>query len=63
MDEKNISQKFISGNIDERKIYFIKIRNQNDLMSKKDKIVCTSLHYIEHFLRLLDVFKFLILLV
>ena len=28
MDEENISQKFKSGNIDERKIYFIKIRNQ-----------------------------------
>ena len=63
MDEENISQKFISRNIDERKIYFIKIRNQNDLMSKKDKIVCKSLNYIEHFLRLLDVFQFLILLV
>ena len=40
MDEKNISQEFITN-------YFIKEINQNELMSKKHKNVCAALNYIE----------------
>ena len=46
--EENISQEFRLENIDETRNYF-KI-NQNELMSKKHKMVCTTLNYIEHFL-------------
>ena len=37
-------------NVDETRNYFIEEINQNDLMSKKYKKVCTALHFIEHLL-------------
>ena len=39
-----MSQKFISKNIDETRTYFIEEINQNELMSRKDKKVCTTLN-------------------
>ena len=42
MAEETISQEFKLKNIDET--------NRNELMSKKQKKVCTTLNYIEHFL-------------
>ena len=63
MKEKNISQEF-------RLIKYRKNKKlipwKTELMSKKHKKVCVTLNYIEHFLillsTLLDVFRFLILL-
>ena len=48
MAEENISQEFRLKNIDETRNYLI--ANQNELMSKKHKKVCTNLNYIENFL-------------
>ena len=67
MVEENKSQEFrLKKKIDETRNYFIEEIEQNELMSKKHKIVCTSLNYIEHFLILalqfLDVFEFLLFL-
>ena len=39
-----MSQKFISKNIDETRTYFLEEINQNVLMSRKDKKVCTTLN-------------------
>ena len=50
MTEENISQEFRLKNIDETRNYLIEETNQNELMSKKHKRVCTTLDYIEHFL-------------
>ena len=50
MLEENIGQGFRLKNIEELKNYFIKEIDQNGLMSKKHKKVCTTLNYIEHFL-------------
>ena len=50
MAEENISQEFRFKNIDETRNYFLKEIEQNELMSKKQKMVCTTLNYIEHFL-------------
>ena len=50
MAEENISQKFRLKNIDERRNYLIEEINRNWLVSKKDKKICTTLNYIEHFL-------------
>ena len=50
MAEENISQKFRLKNIDETRNYFLKEIEQNELISKKQKRVCTTLNYIEHFL-------------
>ena len=36
--------------MDETKNYFVEQIDQNELMSKKQKKVCTTLKYIEHFL-------------
>ena len=36
--------------MDETRNYFLQEVKQNELMSKKDKKVCTTLNYIEHFL-------------
>ena len=63
MKEKNVSQEF-------RLIKYRKNKKlipwKNELMSKRHKKVCVTLNYIEHFLillsTLLDVFRFLILL-
>ena len=50
MAEQNIIQEFRLKNIGETRNYFIEEVNQNDLMSKKDKKVCTALNYIEYLL-------------
>ena len=49
MVEENISQEFRLKNIDETRNYFLKEIEQNELMNKKHKKVCTALNYIEHF--------------
>ena len=49
MAEENISQEFRLKSIDETRSYLTDI-NQNELMSKKHRKVCTTLNYIEHFL-------------
>ena len=45
-----MSQEFRLKNINERRNYFFEEIEQNDLMSRKHKKVCTTLSYIEHFL-------------
>ena len=50
MVEENITQEFRLKNIDETRNYFFEEIEQNELMSKKHKKVCTTLNYIEHFL-------------
>ena len=50
MAEENISQKFRLKNIDEIRNNLIEEINQNELMSKKHKKICTTLSYIEPFL-------------
>ena len=50
MFEENVSQKFRLKNINEIRDYLIEERNQNELMSKKQEKVCTTLIYTEHFL-------------
>ena len=49
MIEENISQKFRLKNIDEIRNYFFEEIEQNELMSRKHKKVCTILNYMEHF--------------
>ena len=56
MAEENISQEFRFKNIDETRNYFVKETEQNELMRKKYKKVCTILNYIEHFLILASTF-------
>ena len=50
MVEEKISQEFRLKNIDETRNYFPEEIEQNELMSRKYKKVCTTLNYIEHFL-------------
>ena len=50
MVEKNISQEFRFKNIDKTRNYFLKEIEQNELMSKNHKQVCTTLNYNKHFL-------------
>ena len=50
MAEENISQEFRLKNLNEPKNYLIEEINRNQLISKKHKMVCTTLNYIEHFL-------------
>ena len=50
MAEENISHEFRLKNKDETRNYLTKEINQNELMIKKHKKVCTTLNYIEHFL-------------
>ena len=58
-----MSQEFRVKNIDEVGNYLLEEIKQNALMSRKHKKVCTTLNYIEFWLRqLLDVFQFLLLL-
>ena len=45
---KNISQEFILKNIVETRNYFLEEIEQNELMSRKHKNLCTTLNYIEH---------------
>ena len=66
MPGEDISKGFRLKNIDETRYYVTDEINQNELMSKMHKKVCTTLSYIEHFLILastiMDVFLFLLLL-
>ena len=48
MSKENLSQEFRLKNIDETKNYFVEEIEQNELMCKKHKKVCTTLNYIEH---------------
>ena len=50
MSEENISREFRLKNLDETRNYLIEEINQNELMSKKNKKVCATLNYIEHFI-------------
>ena len=50
MSEENISREFRLKNLDETRIYLIEEINRNELMSKKNKKVCATLNYIEHFI-------------
>ena len=50
MGEENISHEFRLKNKDETRNYLTKEINQNELMIKKRKKVCTTLNYVEHFL-------------
>ena len=50
MVEENIIQEFKSKNVDETRNCLNEEINQNQLMSKKHKDVCTTRNYIEHFL-------------
>ena len=50
MAVENISQEFRLKNIDERKNYLIEQINQNEMMSKMHKKICTTLNYIKYFL-------------
>ena len=51
MFEENISQELRLKNVDETRYYFLEEIEQNELMSRKLKMVCTTtLNYIEHFL-------------
>ena len=49
MGENIISQKLRLENIDETRNYLIEEINQNELMSKEQKKVCTTLNCMEHF--------------
>ena len=51
---ENISQEFILKIIDGTRNYFLKEIDQNELISKKYKKVCTTLNYIDHFLILIS---------
>ena len=48
MAKENISQEFISKNIDERRNYWTEEINRNKLISKNHKKVCTTLNFIEN---------------
>ena len=50
MSKENVSQGLRLQKMEEARNYFIKKIDQNDLMSKKHKIVSTTLNYIDHFL-------------
>ena len=50
MVEENISEESRLKNINKTGNYFLKEIQQNELMSRKHKKVCTTLNYIEHFL-------------
>ena len=54
MSKENLSQEFRLKNIDETKNYFVEEIEQNELMCKKHKKICTTLNYIEHFLILVS---------
>ena len=50
MSKENVSQRLRLQKMEEARNYFIKKIDQNELMSKKHKIVSTTLNYIDHFL-------------
>ena len=66
MAEEDISQEFRLKNIGKTINYFIKEVDQNELIINKHKKVFITLNFIERFLvldlQLLDVFRFLLLL-
>ena len=45
-----MSRQFRLKNLDEKRNYFLEEIQQNELMSRKHRKVCTTLTYIEHFL-------------
>ena len=49
MVAENIIHEFRSKNINETRNYFLEEIEQNELMSREQKNVCTTLYYIEHF--------------
>ena len=55
MKEKNISSEFGLKDIDETRNYFVEEIEQNELMSRIHKKVCTTLNYIKHFLVLASI--------
>ena len=57
MVEENKDQEFRLKNIDETRSYFIEKINQNELMSKKFKKVCTVLVCNQHLLILVSTFS------
>ena len=50
MSEERISQEFRPKNIVENRNCLIEEINWNELMSKNNKKVCTTLNYVENFL-------------
>ena len=50
MGEEDISEEFRLKNVEKIKNDFVKKKDQNKLMSRKEDKVYTSLNYIEHFL-------------
>ena len=50
MSKENVSQGLRLQKMEEARNYFIKKIDQNELMSKKHKIISTTLNYIDHFL-------------
>ena len=50
MVEEKISQEFRLKNVDETRNCFLKEIEENELMSRKHKKVCTTLNYTEHHL-------------
>ena len=55
MKEKIISSEFGLKDIDETRNYFVEEIEQNELMSRMHKKVCTTLNYIKHFLVLASI--------
>ena len=53
--EENISKEFRLKNIGETRNSFLEEIKQNEFLSKKDKRVCATVNYIEHFLVLASV--------
>ena len=49
MKEQNICQEFRLKNIDETRNYLLQQIEQNELMNRKHKKICTTLNYIELF--------------
>ena len=50
MSEENIGQEFRLIYTNETRNFFLEEIKQNELIIKKDKRVCTSLNFMEHFL-------------
>ena len=48
MSKENIIQEFRLKNVDQTKNYFAGEIEENELMSRKYKMVCTTLDYTEH---------------
>ena len=48
MSKENIIQEFRLKNVDQTKNYFVGEIEENELMSRKYKMVCTTLGYTEH---------------